>query len=166
MFYCITCISFVYLRMIRINNYKQKEGFMNQEMKQAIETFKENVFKDYERFQFGMWKRDIQEKPHLESHYNSLASKSVNEFKAGFKMEETKYYYKFLTANGTQQSVHSFIVKEDKEIRRKQWKKGDLLKCASWSQPALNKPRGNILGEYKVQWTGPLYLKGPRGFTL
>mgnify|MGYP003658691254 CR=1 FL=1 len=37
MFYCITCTIFVYLRMIRINNnYKQKEGFMNQEMKQAI----------------------------------------------------------------------------------------------------------------------------------
>jgi len=164
MFYCITCISFVYLRMISKNNYKQKEGFMNQEMKQAIETFKENVFKDYERFQFGMWKRDIQKKPQLKEHYNSLASKSVNEFKAGFKMEETKYYYKFLTANGTQQSVHSFIVKEDMtDAKGKEWKKGDILKASGWQAPALNKPRGNIFGDYKVAWTGALYLTGSAG---
>ena len=76
--------------------------------------------------------------------------------KNGFSMNQTKYYYKFISDGG----VHSFIVKEDKEIRRKAWKKGDILMPAGFNTPALNKPRGNIFGEYKVKWTGPLYLRG------
>ena len=39
-------------------------------------------------------------------------------------------------------------------------------KPAGYRTPALNKPRGNIFGEYKVRWTGPLYLKGPKYFTM
>ena len=39
------------------------------------------------------------------------------------------------------------------------FKKGDILKAASWSAPAKNRARGNILeGNYPIQWTGPLYL--------
>jgi len=41
----------------------------------------------------------------------------------------------------------------------KHFKKGDVLKPASWAAPALNQPRGNVLkGNYPIQWTGPLYL--------
>jgi hypothetical protein len=40
------------------------------------------------------------------------------------------------------------------------FKKGDVLKAASWAAPALNQPRGNVLeGNYPMQWTGPLYLR-------
>jgi hypothetical protein len=40
------------------------------------------------------------------------------------------------------------------------FKKGDVLKAASWNKPALNAPRGNVLeGNYPMQWTGPLYLR-------
>ena len=125
-------------------------------MQEAIKTFKEKVFKDYESFQYGMWRKDIEKKPNLKDHYNSIASDSIKDFKDKFTMIETKYYYKFLS----DKAVHSFIVKEDTVIRNKEWKKGDLLKPAGFVQPALNKPRGNILGDYKVQWTGPLYLRG------
>ena len=135
---------------------------MTNQMQEAIETFKQKVFKDYENFSYGMWKRDIEENPKRKDSLHSIASESVRKFKDKFRMEETKYYFKFLSENG----VHSFIVKEDTIIRKKQWKKGDLLKPASYGQPALNKPRGNILEKYIVQWTGPLYLVGPRGFSL
>ena len=36
---------------------------MNNQIKQAIETFKEKVFNDYEAFQYGMWKREIEQNP-------------------------------------------------------------------------------------------------------
>ena len=143
---------------------------MDQAMKQAIETFKNKVFEDYAGFNSrsitSIYKDTTANSPSYQNEVNKRIDERLQEFKDGFKMVETKYYYKFLKANGSGQSVHSFIVKEDKEIRRKHWKKGDLLKPASFTQPALNKPRGNILGEYKVQWTGPLYLRGPRGLTL
>lgn len=53
-------------------------------------------------------------------------------------------------------SVWGFVVKTDTD---KKFKKGDILRAASWSTPARNKPRGNVIdGGYKVQWTGPNYL--------
>ena len=58
-------------------------------------------------------------------------------------------------------SVHSFIVKEDMFTPGGQprFRKGDVLKPASWKAPALNRARGNVLeGNYPIQWTGPLYL--------
>ena len=39
------------------------------------------------------------------------------------------------------------------------FKKGDILKAASYNRPALNEARGNVLdGNYYIAWTGPLYL--------
>ena len=52
--------------------------------------------------------------------------------------------------------VFAFVMKEDSG----RFKKGDILKAASWRAPALNSPRGNVLtGNYPIQWTGPLYLR-------
>ena len=59
-------------------------------------------------------------------------------------------------------SVHSFIVKEDMFTPGGQprFRKGDVLKPASWKAPAMNRARGNVLeGNYPIQWTGPLYLR-------
>jgi hypothetical protein len=53
-------------------------------------------------------------------------------------------------------SVWGFIVNEDGP----RFKKGDILKAASWQAPATNSPRGNIFDDdYSVEWTGPHYLK-------
>ena len=39
------------------------------------------------------------------------------------------------------------------------FKKGDILKAASFNSPARNQARGNIFEKYSVAWTGPHYLK-------
>ena len=51
-------------------------------------------------------------------------------------------------------SVHAFIVKEDSD----KFKKGDILMPSSWSKPATNQARGNVLTGFLMEWTGPLYL--------
>lgn len=72
----------------------------------------------------------------------------VKEFNASVRVEEGRKYYKVIERN----SVHSFICKEDMG----RFKRGDILKAASWAAPAKNFARGNILlGTWKaVRWTG------------
>ena len=66
----------------------------------------------------------------------------------------TKYIKVF--TEGLDSRVWGFIVNTDND---KKFKKGDILKAASWAAPARNKARGNILGGgYTIRWTGPLYL--------
>jgi len=68
------------------------------------------------------------------------------------KIKEGKKYIKIVQDTG----VFCFIAKEN----FKWFKKGDILKAASWATPSLNSARGNVLtGNYAIQWTGPLYLK-------
>ena len=68
-------------------------------------------------------------------------------------VEEARKYIKVFTRSGG--TIWGFIMKEDDD----KFKKGDLLKAASWSAPARNKARGNILtDDYEIRWTGPLYL--------
>ena len=72
-----------------------------------------------------------------------------------FEYEGKKYIKITKTLGPNQRSVWGFIVKEDGP----KFRKGDILKAASWQAPALNSPRGNILdGGYTIKWTGPLYL--------
>ena len=72
----------------------------------------------------------------------------IAEFNASVRVEEGRKYYKVIERN----SVHSFICKEDMG----RFKRGDILKAASWSAPAKNFARGNILlGTWgAVRWTG------------
>ena len=68
------------------------------------------------------------------------------------KVMPGKKYIKVVQDTG----VFCFIVKE----AFKHFRKGDILKAAGYNAPALNQARGNILdGNYRIQWTGPLYLK-------
>ena len=83
---------------------------------------------------------------------------SVAAWDSKTKVYPGKKYIKVVQENG----VFAFIVKEDmKSIGRTGYKKGDILKPAGYNAPALNAPRGNVLkGNYNIQWTGPLYLRG------
>ena len=81
---------------------------------------------------------------------------SVGEFIDNLLVEEGRKYLKITKKLGNQTMVWGFIVKEDD----KKFRAGDILKAASWSAPARNKARGNILdGDFSwVRWTGPEYL--------
>ena len=67
-----------------------------------------------------------------------------------FEVKEGKKYIKIISDGG----VHCFIVKENDN----KFNKGDILKPASWSTPAKNQARGNILSGFKIEWTGAIYL--------
>lgn len=72
----------------------------------------------------------------------------IEDFGNKLRFDEGRKYVKIIHGS----SVHSFIVKEDGP----KFKKGDILKAASWNAPATNFARGNILtGNYgMVTWTG------------
>ena len=58
-------------------------------------------------------------------------------------------FYKVVVGTG----VHSFVCRKAHD----QWKVGDVLKAASWAQPAKNFVRGNVLTQQyinPVRWTG------------
>jgi len=61
-----------------------------------------------------------------------------------------KYIHVIMSDN--QRSSHSWVMlKDDKKFKR-----GDILKSASWNAPARNFKRGNVItGEYKhIRWCG------------
>ena len=94
-----------------------------------------------------------------EDYARDITNKNmIDEFENSWRVQKGQKYIKVVAKN----SVHSFIVKEDMFTPGGQpkFKKGDVLKAASWSKPAMNQARGNVLeGNYPVQWTGPLYLR-------
>jgi len=117
---------------------------MNNDMKKALDNYIEKIKEDYKKWTYSGTSRgsDV-----VKDEMNTKFCNSIS-------IKEGQKYYKVLTEN----SVHSFIVKEDSTIRGKDFKKGDMLKAASWASPALNCARGNIFTNYIVQWTGALYM--------
>jgi hypothetical protein len=76
-------------------------------------------------------------------------------FAENLKFEEGRKYIKVTKKISENQThVWGFIMKDDDQ----KFKKGDILKAASWAAPARNKARGNIFEDYKIRWTGPHYL--------
>jgi len=60
--------------------------------------------------------------------------------------------YVHIIMEDNQRSSHSWVMlKDDKKFKR-----GDILKSASWNAPARNFKRGNVItGEYKhIRWCG------------
>ena len=84
----------------------------------------------------------------------------VNDFVNGWTIKIGSKYIKLTAKN----SAWGFVVNTDDD---KKFKKGDLLKCAGFSAPARNAARGNVLdGGFSINWMGPLYLVGPRGYSI
>ena len=85
----------------------------------------------------------------------SDALQRASDFRKSLSIDPGRKYMKIVRNDYDQRSVWGFIVKEDTS----KFKKGDILKAASWSSPATNQARGNILSDhYRVSWTGPNYL--------
>lgn len=76
----------------------------------------------------------------------------IEEFNEKIRFEVGRKYIKIIQDG----SVWGFIVNTDND---KKFRKGDILKAASWATPARNAARGNIIdGGYSITWTGPHYL--------
>lgn len=78
---------------------------------------------------------------------DSIRNGMIKRFYEGLDYKEGSKYIKVMTGG----SVHSFIVNTDNDPK---FRKGDILKAASWSAPARNFARGNVFEEYEVRWTG------------
>lgn len=96
---------------------------------------------------------------HIKADYAGFGERSairevmIQEFNAGVVFEIHKKFIKVITGRAGGGSVHSFIVLKDDG----KFKRGDILKAASWRAPAKNFARGNVLTgkfERRVSWTG------------
>ena len=104
----------------------------------------------------------------IEEGFEFLKEAAIKDYKEFINNEDNiqlevggSKFFKITTGRSNQRSVFGFIVKEDMFTPggQPQFKKGDILKAASWKAPAKNRARGNVLsGNYPIQWTGPLYL--------
>ena len=116
-------------------------------MQQQIEKLIEDIVTDYRNWQ----QRSVSARG--KEDFSDVQNEMYAEFKNGIGFSEGKKYIKIFTEGG---SVWGFVVKQDDA----KFRKGDILKAAGWNAPARNAARGNIIdGGYKIQWTGPLYLK-------
>ena len=79
----------------------------------------------------------------------AIRAEMYDDFCANLRFEVGNKYIKIITKN----SVHSFIVNTDKD---REFKKGDILKANSWTAPARNFARGNIVKKQYggLSWTG------------
>lgn len=89
---------------------------------------------------------------------DEIRKQMFERFATSFSVEVGRKLIK-IVANG---SVKAFIIKEDMSVEgdRGYFKKGDILKAASYKQPAKNAARGNCVeGDFSwIRWTGPNYI--------
>jgi len=83
---------------------------------------------------------------HLQADYNKAYTRRE------FRYEFHRKYVHIISTDDNQRSSHSWVMIEDD----KKFRKGDILKSASWKAPARNFARGNVLtGDYKtIRWCG------------
>lgn len=117
------------------------------EMQEAL-----NKYLDLIRADYSIKNQDRNTLTDIQLQIQAEMTKTFNE---SLSVEEGSKYYKVVTRSGSSRSVHSFIVKEDGP----KFKRGDILKAASWNAPAKNQARGNIFSTYRVFWTGTEYLR-------
>ena len=110
-------------------------------MEQQIQAYLGHIRNDY-----ANWIDRLMDNRNLK-----IKAQMIEEFWNGVRVEEGRTYIKVVTRTSVT-SVHSFIVKEDGP----KFRKGDILKAASWKAPAKNFARGNILDEKwsNTTWAG------------
>ena len=93
---------------------------------------------------------------HLKADYNKVGYKTGRDGKEYYYEIGRKYAHIIMSDDDLhmykQRSSHSWIMlDEDKKFKR-----GDILKSATWRGPARNFERGNVLtGEFKhIRWCG------------
>ena len=92
---------------------------------------------------------------HLKADYNKWNTSNPRQHAASLDVtfERGRKFLKVVAKHHGSPSVHSFICVKAHD----QWKVGDILKAASWAQPAKNFARGNVLNPSSYAnhtWTG------------
>lgn len=110
-------------------------------MKNEIQVYLDYIIADYAKWQSlcVTTKDEVAQR---------IRAQMFEEFKNTLEVEEGRKFIKVIN----NRSVHSFIVKQDMG----KFKRGDILKAASWAAPAKNFARGNVLtGDFgTTSWTG------------
>lgn len=122
-------------------------------MKEALDALIDAIVADYSRWTFAPVDR-FEKGTGLNADAGRKAARDrVNEFRDKLSIRDGQKYVKVIIDN----SVWGFIVK----VNDPPFARGDILKAESWSRPARNKARGNIItGDLSwVRWTGPEYLR-------
>ena len=104
-------------------------------MQDQIEKYIKQIENDYNRWMSGD---------------GEVATEMREDFVKSIGYKVGRKYIKFDTGG----SAHSFIVNTDND---KKFKRGDILKAASYAAPARNFARGNIFNDQdilNVRWTG------------
>ena len=125
---------------IKLNKLPYDAELMN-----ALTELENRIVEDYKKFSTSGSAKNMDEyrKRMFEKFVNSIG------YLPGRK------YLKIISEN----CVWGFI-----NLKNENFKEGDILKAANYNAPTLNKPRGNIFNDnYKIAWTGPLYLPGSTG---
>ena len=112
--------------------FKIERAEVTPEMETAIANMFEKMIADYQTMQFSEWQ--------------------LTSYKEGLRYTSGQKYVKVFSGN----SVTAFIVNCTTD---KKFKYGDILKPAGCNAPAKNAARGNVFGEYRINWTGPVYLR-------
>lgn len=109
----------------------------------AIQNLKDRMIEDYA----VNWHRRGDADAEVADHIHDM----IAQYKEELHHVEGRKYIKICKGG----SVAAFIVAVDND---KKFKKGDILKPASWSTPARNAARGNVFGDYQITWRGAAYL--------
>ena len=110
------------------------------DMNKAITNLANSMTADY-----ALWQNRLIQQPSQEIKDNMLES-----YENTLEFQEGRKYIRVVT----DRSCAGFIVNTDDDPK---FKRGDLLKSASWKTPSRNFARGNIFNNddvLKVRWTG------------
>jgi len=115
---------------------------LTEDMVAGVETLVETAKADY---------RNWMGRSSVNAGNTDVRKNMIAEYEGSIRYQAGSKYIKVIQRN----SVHSFIVNTDKD---KKFRKGDILKPASWAAPARNFARGNVLdGDFScIRWTSAL----------
>lgn len=108
----------------------------------AVDSYLELIRADYRD-----WQKDCRSPDMIGDEIRDRVRQEMTDrFVNSVRVESGSKYLR-ITVNG---SAHSFIVlRDDAKFRR-----GDILKAASWRAPARNFARGNVFTVTKISWAG------------
>jgi len=113
------------------------------DMGAALMDFLDRIAEDYRR----SWEGRAEEE-HV--------ARMIEEFAVSLTFEIGKRYAKVIDGRQNSRSVHSFVVLSDEDAGG--FRRGDILKAASWQAPARNFRRGNVFeedqGANRISWAG------------